>query len=103
MRDNAIVEVTGLPENPLDAAAKFHSEWVAKVRGYARSGDVVVIFQPADHTHHAWRLAAVQELARESVPYRVNGVEGDHMQDVSETLFYLQSADGVTGQLFTMR
>lgn len=100
--DNAIVEVVGLPDNPIDAAAAFQREYVRQVRSYARDGDVVVIFEPADHTHRGWRLAVIQELAREAAPYRINAVEGADTQDVSEALFYLQSARGVTGQLLTL-
>ncbi|MDE1467864.1 Rossmann fold domain-containing protein [Aurantiacibacter sp. D1-12] len=101
-RNDAIIEVVGLPAAPLDAAAAFHREWVPKVRGLMQENNVVVIFDPADHTHQGWRLSAVQELAREAAPQRVNGVESEDAQAVSETLFYLQSADGVTGQIFTL-
>ncbi len=102
MANQGIVEVEGLPEHPLDAAAHFLDQFVPKVRSMATSGDVVVILPPADHTHAAWRLAAVQELAREAVPNRVNAVEGEDEAAVSDTLYYLQSADGVTGQVFTL-
>ncbi|MCB2065971.1 MAG: hypothetical protein KDE15_04940 [Erythrobacter sp.] len=100
--NNALVEVTGLPAAPIDAAAAFHRDFVDQIRRYAREGDVVVVFDHADHDHRAWRLAAVQELAREAAPHRVNGVEGEDVQQVSETLFYLQSASGVTGQLLEL-
>jgi hypothetical protein len=35
---------------------------------------LTVVFPPADHSHRGWRLAAVQELAREFAPRRVNAV-----------------------------
>ncbi|QZH75327.1 MAG: hypothetical protein JY451_01475 [Erythrobacter sp.] len=102
MANQGIIEVEGLPEHPLDAAAHFHTVFVPRVRSMATTGGVVVILPHADHTHSAWRLAAVQELAREAVPNRVNAVEGEEEAAVSDTLFYLQSADGVTGQVFTL-
>ncbi len=99
MAGQGVLEVTGLPDAPLDAAAAFHGEYLARARGLAGDGDLVVVFAPADHAHHGWRLAAVQELAREMAPNRVNGVVGEDAGEVSEVLFYLQSAGGVTGQL----
>ena len=99
MGGNALVEVTGLPAAPIDAAAAFHRDFAPQVRSYAREGDVAVVFDHADHTHRGWRLAVVQELAREAAPRRVNAIEGEDERYVSELLYYLQSAPGVTGQL----
>ncbi len=102
MPNQGVIEVTGLPDAPMDAAAHFHADFVPRARSMMVDGDVAVIFPAADHTHSAWRLAAIQELAREAAPFRVNGIAGDDAQDISETLFYLQSAGGVTGQILAM-
>ena len=64
--------------------------------------DLVLIFLPADHTHRAWRLAAVQSLARELAPQRVNALASDSEKALSAALTYLNSAEGVTGQLLQL-
>lgn len=102
MVNRGLIDVTGLPEQPLDAAAHFHAVFVPQVRCLAASGDVVLILPHADHTHDAWRQAAIAELAREAVPYRVNAVEGKAAQGVAETLHYLHFAAGVTGQVLRL-
>ncbi|WP_305096664.1 Rossmann fold domain-containing protein [Croceibacterium aestuarii] len=68
-----------------------------------RAGEaLVIVFPPASHEHRAWRLAAVQELAREMAPRRVNGIVGADRQDIARTLAYLERAPGVTGQLLAV-
>ena len=62
----------------------------------------MLIFLPADHTHRAWRLAAVQSLARELAPQRVNALASDSEKAISAALTYLNSAEGVTGQLLQL-
>ena len=59
--------------------------------------DLVLIFPPADHTHGAWRLAAVQGLAREHAPRRVNAVASDGEPAIAAALTWLEAAEGVTG------
>ena len=61
-------------------------------------GLLVLIFPPADHTHRAWRLAAVQGLARELAPRRVNALASADEAAISAGLAYLESAAGLTGQ-----
>ena len=58
----------------------------------------MLIFPPADHTHRAWRLAAVQGLAREYAPRRVNALAGSSDASIAAGLTYLAAAAGVTGQ-----
>ena len=65
----------------------------------AAGEDLALVFAPAPPSHHAWRLAAVQELAREATPRRVNGVAGIEGVALDETLDWLATAPGVTGQL----
>ena len=60
--------------------------------------DLALIFPPADHTHRGWRLAAVQALARESAPLRVNAIAGGSDPAIVAARAYLEQAQGVTGQ-----
>lgn len=93
----ALVEAGGLPESPLDAAAAFHARILPQAR--LAHGDVVLAFDHADHTHDGWRLVAVQELAREAAPRRVNAVAGPAGAEREAVLAYLAAAQGVTGQV----
>lgn len=97
------VWVPGLPEAPLDAAREFHEQTVADVRkAFAKYASVTIVLPHADHPHRAWRLAAVQELAREGAPVRVNAIAGDSENDraaIEEVLEFLRGSPGVTGQL----
>ena len=90
-----------LPNNPLNAAAAFHARIVPEARRAAGS-DVVLLFDPADHTHEHWRTAAVEELAREAAPCRVNGAVGGSSASIKAVCDYLEGAPGVTGQLFAV-
>ncbi|MFM5952830.1 MAG: Rossmann fold domain-containing protein [Novosphingobium sp.] len=90
------LDITGLPDRPSDAAAAFHGEWMQRITVAVE--DAVLIFMPADHTHTAWRIAAVQSLARESAPARINAVASSDPAAIDAALAYLAGADGVTGQ-----
>ena len=94
MSGYTLIDAAGLPGSPLDAAAEFHAAIVPQVR--SATSDVVLAFDPADHSHRVWRLAAIQELAREAAPRRVNAVIGAAQAAV---LKYLATAPGVTGQM----
>jgi hypothetical protein len=101
-----LVRATGLPESPLDAAMDFYSRILPAVReGPGAVEEIVVGFEPAGHEHHAWRLAAIQELAREMAPCRVNGVVMPAANPVgcAEALNYLHRAPGITGQLLSVQ
>ena len=97
------LRIEGLPEGALDAAAAFHGEWLPRARAMVdppRDGeDLLLIFPPALYHHRGWRLAAVQGLAREAAPARVNGVVGDDEAAIAETVEWLAGAPGITGQL----
>ena len=96
--------VPPLPELPSAAAAEFH-HMVMPQAAELLSGEVqclTLLFAPADHTHRAWRLAAVQTLAREHVPARVNAIAGEGGAAVSAALAYLEAAEGVTGQYLAL-
>ena len=96
----AVVRIEGLPGAPLAAAAFFHAEWLPRFT--AERGDLVLIFPPADHTHRAWRLAAVQGLARAAVPHRVNALVGGDAAAIDAARAYLAAAPGVTGQVLPL-
>lgn len=93
------LDVSGLPDDPLAAAAVFYAQWVGQIDP-PRSDEecLVLIFPAADHTHTAWRLAAVQGLARSHAPGRVNAVAGGDGAAVAAALAYLAAAPGLTGQ-----
>lgn len=97
-----VLRIQGLPEHPLDAAAGFYAKHAASIRGDLRGhpGDnVVIVFESAGKQHRGWQLAAVQDLAREAAPGRVNAVVGIDDRGIAQTLGWLQRAPGITGQL----
>ena len=97
-----ILAVEGLPEEAVAAAAAFYAGFAARAAALTGQGDMALVFAPADHTHRAWRLAAVQGLARVAAPYRVNAVESDDAEAVAQALAYLQAAPGITGQMLRL-
>jgi hypothetical protein len=48
-------------------------------------------FPPANHEHRGWRLAAVQQLAREHAPRRVNAVETDDEEALANAALALSA------------
>jgi hypothetical protein len=103
-----------LAGRPLDAAVEFYADLVPLVRADFETMpdfNVTIVFATAGHEHRAWRLAAIQELAREAAPQgRVNGVVAE-IAEVSatvqpgplrETIEWLQEASGITGQLLAI-
>ena len=95
-----------LPAEPLGAAARFYGEELARIEALAVTPDhgehLVLIFPPADHSHRAWRLAAVQELARKYAPRRINALASSEEAAVAAAERYLAAAPGVTGQLLPL-
>jgi hypothetical protein len=99
----AVLRVEGLPENALDAAARFHAHDVPRSRELLRDAQALaLVLAPARYDHHGWRLAAVQDLAREAAPKRVNAVVGDDERAIAEALAWLSAAPGITGQLLAV-
>ena len=94
------LDVTSLPDRPsAAAAAAFHGEWLDRVQAELAAGeDLLLVFPPADHTHATWRLAAVQVLAREAAPLRINAAASDDPVAIAAALAYLAETGGVTGQ-----
>jgi hypothetical protein len=91
------LNVGPLPDEPLSAAAKFYATVLPLISAHS-AADLVLIFPHADHTHRAWRLAAVQELARTHAPLRVNAVASDDAAALAAALAFLTGAGGITGQ-----
>jgi hypothetical protein len=99
---------------PLDAAAHFYADHVPKIRELLQDGTlrglavsdeidaVALVFPAAAREHNAWRVAAVQELAREAAPKRVNAVVGDDFDAIRQATDWLASAPGITGQLLAV-
>lgn len=101
----ATLQITGLPDAPLAAAAAFHSDWLAQIRDLLKLSDdesLALVLAPAEHSHRGWRLAAVQELARENAPRRVNALVSSDQAAIAAALDYLTGAAGVTGQLLAL-
>jgi hypothetical protein len=100
----AVLHATDLPETPLDAAARFFAEQVPMARTLL-DGDVdalVVVFAAAGKPYRGWQLAAVQALAREAAPKRVNGVAGGAAGSIDGAIAWLALAPGITGQLLSL-
>ncbi len=96
----AVYEVKALPEAPLAASARFHAHHLPLIEIALATIDepLTIIFRPVDHTHRSWRLAVVQELARQYTPLRINAVAGDGEAAIAAAVRYLGTAEGVTGQ-----
>ncbi len=62
----------------------------------------MIVFPPADHTHSGWRLAAVQQLARDLAPLRVNAVASADEAAIAAAARYLTQAPGLTGQVLVL-
>ena len=98
-----MLRVEGLPDSPLDAARVFHDDYLPQVRGNPEGADLIVVCFPlAGHQHRTWRLAVIQELAREVAPARANAVTGADSAALDETLDFLAHAPGVTGQILAV-
>lgn len=96
----ARLEVQPLPDLPSAAAAAFHRDFLPRAAALLQGGApcLTLVFAAADHTHRGWRLAAVQTLAREHTPARVNAIAGGGAPAIAAAQAYLEAADGVTGQ-----
>ncbi len=103
------LHVPGLPEAPIEAAREFYAVHLPTVQAALEAAQangepftLTLMFPPADHTHRAWRLAAVQGLAREQAPVRVNGLAGEDEAALKQALAYLAAAPAITGQLLEL-
>lgn len=103
MSSQEVIAATDLPGDPVDAATRFFNEIVPQVRA-VDAADILIHFLPAGHEHDAWRVAAVQDLAREAAPRRVNAFVAalDQKAAGDAAADYARKAPGVTGQIFTL-
>ena len=103
-----VIVVEGLPAEAVSAAAVFYAAHVQRVLEAVRAARdradaaVLIVLPPADVAHREWRLAAVQSLAREAAPVRVNAVAGAGEGAMSAARAWLAGAPGITGQLFAL-
>ncbi|MFM6932883.1 MAG: Rossmann fold domain-containing protein [Novosphingobium sp.] len=92
-----LVRVGVLPNDALDAASVFHTEVLPRLRTLADTA-ITCVFPQAGHGHADWRRAAIQSLARDIAPRRINAVASDDEAAIAAAEAYLSSAEGVTGQ-----
>jgi len=97
----AVVRVGALPDDALAAAAEFYARILPQVHS-ASGEDLVLVFEPASHEHRAWRLAVVQQLARDHAPQRINAIESDDETAIAAAMTYVDQAPGLTGQLLRL-
>lgn len=100
----AVLTVAGLEGGPLDAAADFHARIVPQARALLANGSrsLCLVLSPAGPEHAGWRLAAIQSLAREAAPARVNAVIGADPAGVEQTAAWLAAAEAITGECLTL-
>ena len=99
-----VLRVGALPQKPVEASAEFHARILPHVLAELAKAPphLVLLFDPAGPDHHGWRLSAVQNLAREHAPFRVNGLSGSDEAAIAAAICYLERAEGITGQLFAI-
>lgn len=93
-----------LSDDALEAAADFHSRLLPSIEATIQAGadPLTLVFLPAGVEHRAWRLAAVQGLARKFAPSRINAIESDEGDAITAASRWLSGAGGVTGQLLPL-
>ena len=99
-----VLRVGVLPQKPVEASAEFQARILPSVLAELAKAPphLVLLFDPAGPDHHGWRLAIVQNLAREYTPVRVNGLAGSDEAAISAAIRYLDRAEGITGQLLAI-
>lgn len=104
-----VLHLGPLSADALEAAADFHARLLPSIEATLLGGadPLTLVFLPAgsgdeDHAHRAWRIAAVQGLARRYAPSRVNAIESDERAAIAAARAWLDDAGGVTGQLLPL-
>lgn len=100
--DQQVLAIEDLPGGPLAAAVAFHAQWLAQAEAMLADGDLVLVMPLAGHKHRAWRLAAVQGLARAYAPARANLVECDEPAGIAAACAFLAASPGITGQILRL-
>ena len=91
-----IFRVEARADDPLAAAAAFYAGDLKRIAG-AVQDHLMLVFPPADHRHRGWRVAIVQQLARDFAPSRVNAVASDDEAAIAAAHQYLETAPAITG------
>lgn len=93
-----------LPEDPIAAAAAFHAHWVPVALAALDGGATVLtfVFPPAPHPHTGWREVAVQMLARERKPARINAIATNDPVGIAAAAAFINNAPGLTGQYLVL-
>ena len=93
-----------LADDALEAAADFHARLLPSIEMTLSGGadPLTLVFLPAGRDHRAWRLAAVQGLARRFAPSRINALESDEPAAIAAAARWLGDAGGVTGQVLAL-
>lgn len=99
-----VLHIEGLPDAALDAAAEFHRTHLPMIRARlaANPESLVLIFSRSEDDHRGWRLSAVQQIAREAAPGRVNAIAGGDDAGLAAALQWIAHSPGITGQLFAL-
>jgi len=100
----AVLRIADLPDDPLEAAARFHGDALPEIRQamIAKPDHLTLVFAPAGYAHTSWRLAAVQALARKYAPIRVNALASDDDDAIAAAAQYCERGGAVTGQLLRL-
>jgi hypothetical protein len=99
-----LLHIGPLSDDALDAAADFHARLLPGIEATLGGGadPLTLVFLPAGYEHRAWRLAAVQGLARRFAPSRINALASGDGAAINAAARWLQGAGGVTGQLLAL-
>ena len=99
---HAVIRIEALPAAPLAAAARFYASDLPAIEGTfaAAPASLVIVFPPLHLGHRGWIREVVATLARAHAPVRVNGVLAGLAATTPAILACLETAPGVTGQLF---
>ena len=108
-------------DDPADDALHFYTTLMPLARGLLTGevppsvvnlkdpvDSIVVVFGYGGYEHRDWQLAAMQTLAREVAPKRINGIVGgdsepETLDTIDEVAAWLAAAPGITGQLLAVR
>ena len=99
-----LLHVGPLPDDPLAAAAAFHADVLPRVLAELAAGVplLTLVFAPAGHPHRAWREAAIQTIARERAPARINAIASAEEPAIAAAAAYVAAAPGLTGQYLVL-
>ncbi len=97
----AIFRVGAVGNEPLAAASAFYRDDLPRIVEEVRD-HLLLVFPPADHNHRGWRLAVVQQLARQFAPIRVNAVASDDAAAIAAAARYIEDSPAITGHYLAL-